>query len=192
MRDAFGFHDSLLSLKGFLYLAAMTRSVAAVHLGISSRGLGCEARLKALQMDFSGARRLKRAAAGERCLTGSRVLPMNLPEARRRQGSHGTYHEEIEQLLATGIQRRGSRDSEMVLNIVAPLYHGVLHSHAAVTAVPHRRSRRGLTSLSALFHAQWPRVQLVDILTAVAKVGFITPPQKTAGPVANEKSCGYS
>src|SRR5262249_13370685 len=116
----------------------------------------------------------------------------NLPEARRRQGSHGTYHEEIEQLLATGIQRRGSRDSEMVLNIVAPLYHGVLHSHAAVTAVPHRRSRRGLTSLSALFHAQWPRVQLVDILTAVAKVGFITPPQKTAGPVANEKSCGYS
>jgi hypothetical protein len=77
-------------------------------------------------------------------------------------------------------------------DFVAQLYHGVLHSHAAVIPVPYRRGRRGPTSLSALFHAQWPRVQLVDILTALAKVGFITPPQKTAGLVANEKSCRYS
>src|SRR5713101_4828602 len=36
MRDASGFHGSLLSLKGFLCLAAMTWSVAAVHPGIVS------------------------------------------------------------------------------------------------------------------------------------------------------------
>src|SRR6266852_6298227 len=41
MRDASGFHGSLLSLKGFLCLAAMTWSVAAVHPGIVSLGLGC-------------------------------------------------------------------------------------------------------------------------------------------------------
>src|SRR2546422_2633653 len=41
MRDASGLHGSLLSLKSFLFLAAMTWSVAVVHPWIVSPGLGC-------------------------------------------------------------------------------------------------------------------------------------------------------
>lgn len=98
----------------------------------------------------------------------------------------------VKNFLPQGFSVEDLETTKWFLSVVATVYPGALHSHSTAIAVPDRYGRSGSTSLSALFHAQWPQVQLVDILTALARVGFITPPQKTAGLVANEESCGYS
>src|SRR5262245_27464430 len=66
------------------------------------------------------------------------------------------------------------------LDIVAPRYGSLLHSHAPVLPVVDDQGGRRLTSLSALFHTEWPHVPLGDLLRVLAKVGFITAPQAEA------------
>jgi hypothetical protein len=78
------------------------------------------------------------------------------------------------------------------LGIVAPLYPGTLHSHSVMISVPDKQGRRKPTSLSALFHEQWPDVQLSDILMSLACAGFITLLQRIKEPAANTEAGGYS
>jgi hypothetical protein len=63
------------------------------------------------------------------------------------------------------------------LDIVAPRYGGLLHSHAPVLPVVDDQGGRRLTSLSTLFYTEWPHVSLGNLLEALAKVGYITAPQ---------------
>jgi len=94
--------------------------------------------------------------------------------------------------LPPGFSGEDLKTAKWFLNAVAPVYHGALHSHVPAIAVYDAKGRRTPTSLSALFHDQWPHVPLVDILTALTCVGFITPPQETAGPATKEESGGYT
>jgi hypothetical protein len=55
---------------------------------------------------------------------------------------------------------------------------GLLHSHAVDLEEPDGKGGRRLTSLAALFHEDWPHVPMSDLLTALAKFGFITPPHE--------------
>ncbi|MBI3795957.1 MAG: hypothetical protein HY268_03180 [Deltaproteobacteria bacterium] len=98
----------------------------------------------------------------------------------------------VQDCLPSGFSSEDLKTAKWFLDAVAPLYHGALHSHAAAIAVHDAKGGRTLTSLSALFHEEWPHVSLVEILTALANVGFITPPQRTAGSATNEESGGYS
>ena len=94
--------------------------------------------------------------------------------------------------LPPGFSIEDLKTAKWFLDAVAPLYHGALHSHVPAIAVSDAKGGRTLTSLSALFHEEWPHVSLVDILTALARVGFITPPQQIAEPATNEEAGGYA
>lgn len=94
--------------------------------------------------------------------------------------------------LPQGFSAEDLEVAKWFLHIVATLYPGALHSHATKITVPDKQGRRSPTSLSTLFHEQWPHVQMGDILTVLANVGFITPPQQTAEPATNAESGGYS
>lgn len=93
--------------------------------------------------------------------------------------------------LPPGFSVEDLKTAKWFLDAVAPLYHGALHSHVPAIAVSDAKGGRTLTSLSALFHEEWPHVDLVDILTVLARAGFITPPQKTTEPATNEEAGGY-
>jgi hypothetical protein len=94
-------------------------------------------------------------------------------------------------LLPPGFTTDDLRLAKWFLNIVATIYPGPLHSHAPVIPASDKQGRRNPTSLSALFHEQWPDAQLSDILAALACAGVITSPQPTAGSATKAEPCGY-
>jgi hypothetical protein len=94
--------------------------------------------------------------------------------------------------LPPGFSSEDLKTAKWFLEAVAPLYHGALHSHVPAIAVSDAKGGRTLTSLSALFHEEWPHVSLVDILTVLACVGFITSPQQTAESATNTELHGYA
>jgi hypothetical protein len=55
---------------------------------------------------------------------------------------------------------------------------GMLHSHAVNLEEPDGNGGRKLVSLADLFHDEWPHVPVEDLLAALAKVKFITPPHE--------------
>jgi hypothetical protein len=57
---------------------------------------------------------------------------------------------------------------------------GILHSHAINLEEPDGNGGRKLVSLADLFHDEWPHVPVEDLLAALVKVGFITPPNVVA------------
>ena len=81
----------------------------------------------------------------------------------------------VKDCLPQGFSTEDLEVARWFLDVVATVYHGALHSHATVITVPDSKGGRKPTSLSALFHQQWPHVLIDDILTALANVGFITP-----------------
>jgi hypothetical protein len=93
--------------------------------------------------------------------------------------------------LPQGFSAGDLKLAKWFLDIVAPLYPRALHSHATAILVSDGKGRRRPASRSALFHEQWPRVQMGDILTALAHVGFITSPQRVKEPATNEGASGY-
>ncbi len=97
----------------------------------------------------------------------------------------------VKDFLPQGFSTEDLEVARWFLDVVATVYHGALHSHATVITVSDSKGGRKPTSLSALFHQQWPHVLIDDILTALANVGFITPPQQTAEPATNAESGGY-
>lgn len=104
--------------------------------------------------------------------------------------THTTRREK--DLLPQGLTTDDLKLAKWFLNVVATVYPGTLHSHCAIIAVPDKQGRRKPTSLSTLFHEQWPDVQLSDILMALACAGFITPPQRSQESATSTESGGYT
>jgi len=94
--------------------------------------------------------------------------------------------------LPPGFSNADLKTAKWFLDAVAPRYHGVFHSHVPAIAVSDAKGGRTLTSLSALFHEEWPHVSLVDILTALARAGFITPPQQITDSATDAESGSYT
>jgi hypothetical protein len=99
---------------------------------------------------------------------------------------------EEKDFLSPGFSAEDLDVTKWFLHIVVTLYPDALHSHANKTAVPDGKGGRKLTSVRALLHEQWPHVPMSNILTTLARLGFITPPTKTAEPATNAESRGYS
>jgi hypothetical protein len=104
----------------------------------------------------------------------------------------GRRTEAAHDCLPQGLRVEDLKLAKWFLDIVATVYPGPLHSHATTLAVPDGQGGRTPTSLSDLFHAQWPHVPMIDILEALAIVGVITPPQQTTGTAPNEEANGYA
>jgi hypothetical protein len=69
---------------------------------------------------------------------------------------------------------------------------GKLNSHAIDLEEPDGKGRRKLGSLADVFHDDGPTVPMSDILTALARVGFIMPPQQTTESATDTESGGYT